>query len=139
MADTVKVSKEEMASIKAENRHKEILKGLSNVLTLLRDHQSEDPAIPLLIRQTQALEKMVSTMAPVSIPAPVVTVNSNHEPVAKSIESMTQELISAIKSLESTIQQQKSVDYEFETIRDNFGRLSSVKVTTKPQLNHEQK
>lgn len=139
MGEAVKISKEEMASVKAENRHKEILKGLSNVLTLLRDHQSEDPAIPLLIRQTQALEKMVATMAPVSIPAPVVTVNSNHEPVAKSIESMTQELISAIKSLESTIQQQKSVDYEFETIRDNFGRLSSVKVTTKPQLNHEQK
>lgn len=126
-----KVTKEEMAKILADNRHKELLSAIRRMQTSIGEIKVTDDiraVINLNSNVATILTQIADHLSNIQTPIPSPSVTINQQEVVSAIRELSQQMTTAL--------QQPLVDppvreWEFEIIRDNFMRISSVKAKPK--------
>lgn len=129
MADSkVKITKEEMDRIKSENRHKEILKSLSNLLSVINSQAASNDTSHILAQNTQAIEAFIAKIGEITRPiveVPHVTVETHQDQVVTALLEMGDRLSLDLKDLKQVILDRQNMDYEVDLNRDSFGRMGN--------------
>lgn len=128
-----KVTREEMAKILADNRHKELLSAIRRMQTAIGEIKITDDiraVINMNSHMATILDQIADHMSNIQTPPPAPSVNINQDEVVQAIRELSLKMTTAL--------QQQPIDppvreWEFEIIRDNFMRISSVKAKPKDQ------